>query len=163
VPGAVGHIDLMPSILDMAGVDAPPGMDGKSWLPLARSEADSMHEALLLTGGALKQHGRWVSPELAIRTDTHKYICRGTAVYHEGQTRMDITCLCAPPWRGQADRPLSDMVEHFNALPRRELYDLADDPHETTNIAAREPAVAAALDERLRAYVARGAERLLCD
>ena len=163
VPGAVGHINLMPSILDMAGVEAPPGMDGLSWLPLARGEADSLHEALLLTGGALKQHGRWVSPELAIRTDTHKYIRRGTAQHHEGQTRMDITCLCAPPWRGQPDRTPADMVEFFNALPRQELYDLRDDPHETTDLADEQPDLAAELDRRLREFVARNAERLITE
>jgi hypothetical protein len=30
----VGHIDLAPTILSMAGIPAPPQMDGRSWLPL---------------------------------------------------------------------------------------------------------------------------------
>ena len=162
VPGIVGHIDLMPSVLDMAGADAPEGMDGKPWLPMARRETDSIHDALFLTGAAAKQRGMWISPELAIRTDDHKYICRGTATYDEGQTRMDVTCLCAPPWRGSPDKTLADMVDYFNSLPRQELYDLRSDPNETTNIAGECPDVVANLDERLRQFVARDPERLIC-
>jgi len=163
VASPVGNCDLLPSILDMAGIDPPEDIDGKSWLPLARAETDSIHNDLFLTGGAIKQHGTWVSPELGLRTDQYKYIRRGTAQYHEGQTNLDITCLCAPPWRGQADRTLRDRVEFFNALPRQELYDLIVDPHETTDIAAQNPSVVAELDARLQEYVAKNPKRLIVD
>jgi len=163
VTGIVGHVDLLPSILALAEVEGPEGVDGVSWLPMAQGTEDRLHDVLFLTGGALKQHGTWVSPELAVRTETHKYIRRGTATYHEGQTRLDVTCLCAPPWRGEQDKSEEDLVQFFNSLPKRELYDLAADPNETVNRIKEQPAVAAELDQRLREWAARNPARLICD
>ncbi len=160
VSGIVGHIDLMPSVLDMASIDAPDNLDGKSWLPMARGEQASIHDALLLTGGATKQHGTWVSPELAIRTDEYKYIRRGAADYHEDQTWLDIACLCASPWRNEKDGTIKDKVDFFNSLPRRELYDLRTDRYETVNVADEHPHIVEQLDQRLRQFIAKNPRRL---
>jgi N-sulfoglucosamine sulfohydrolase len=35
----VSSVDLMPTLLDLLGVAAPAGVDGRSWLPLLRGEA----------------------------------------------------------------------------------------------------------------------------
>eukprot|EP00756_Hemistasia_phaeocysticola_P012800 Hpha_TRINITY_DN1522_c0_g1::TRINITY_DN1522_c0_g1_i1::g.57137::m.57137/K01137/GNS; N-acetylglucosamine-6-sulfatase len=40
LPQPVGHIDIAPTILDMAGVTAPDVMDGRSWLPLAQGSQE---------------------------------------------------------------------------------------------------------------------------
>ena len=163
VPGIVGHHDLMPSILDMAGIEPPEDIDGKSWLPPARGDQDAVHEALFLTGGALKQHGTWVAPEVGIRTPEYKYLRRGTTEYQDDHTRLDLAGLNAPPWRGEPHRTGRDQVDFFNSLPRRELYDLRSDPGETTDIIAEEPQIAAELDERLRQYVAKNPQRFVLD
>jgi len=163
IPAIVGHHDLMPGILDMAGLEPPEDIDGKSWLPLARGQQDTIHDTLFLTGGNLKQHGTWAAPELGIRTAQHKYLRRGTTEYEEGHTRLDLSGLNAPPWRGQPQRTERDRVEFFNSLPRRELYDLRTDPAETVNIITDEPDLAAQLDERLRQYVAKNPTRFVLD
>ena len=36
LPHAVNHVDIAPTILDMAGVPVPPIMDGHSWLPVVQ-------------------------------------------------------------------------------------------------------------------------------
>ncbi len=36
---AVGHVDLLPSVLELLGVAVPAGLDGRSLLPLARGES----------------------------------------------------------------------------------------------------------------------------
>jgi len=163
VRGLVGHIDLMPSLLDLAGIETPGGMDGRSWLPLARGETEAIHDALFLTGGATKQDGRWAAPELAIRTASHKFICRGTAAYEPTYTALDLSNLCAPPWRGQPGRTLKDKVDFFNSLPRQELYDLRADPFETVNIAQKQPEVVAELHRRLRGFAARNPKRFILE
>ena len=162
VGGIVGHIDLMPSLLDMAGIEAPGSMDGSSWVPMLSGDAHAIHDALFVTGGAYKVHGRWVCPETAVRTDRYKYIRRGTAEYH-GQTALDITCLVAPWWRRKADTPLSERADFFNALPRRELYDLHADPNETVNLVDAQPDVAAEMDARLREFTGRKRERFVLE
>ena len=40
VNGIVSHVDLAPTILDMAGVDIPSQMDGRSWMQLASSRKE---------------------------------------------------------------------------------------------------------------------------
>jgi hypothetical protein len=135
-------------------------MDGASWVPMLSGQSSSIHDALFLTGGAYKVHDRWVAPETAVRTDRYKYIRRGSAEYH-GQSQLDIACLAAPWWRGQADRSLADMVEFFNSLSRQELYDLQADPNETMNIADEQPHVVAELDATLREYTAKNPERFV--
>jgi arylsulfatase A-like enzyme len=46
VSGAVSTLDVFPTILDLAQVSFPPGLMGKSVLPLVRGTRSSLHEAL---------------------------------------------------------------------------------------------------------------------
>ena len=84
IPGMVRNIDVAPTILDLAGVPAPPGMDGRSFLPLLRGGAAAAPVELLYeyywedafphtpTVFALREerwkyiyyHGVWERPEL---------------------------------------------------------------------------------------------------
>src|SRR5690606_6956512 len=47
ITSMVRNIDVAPTILDLAGVAAPPGMDGRSVLPLLRGEPTSWETELL--------------------------------------------------------------------------------------------------------------------
>jgi len=154
VKSQVGHIDLMPSILDLLGVEAPDGMDGRSWRSLLEQPGQTFHDVLYLTGGAFKQNGRWRAPELAVRTDTAKYIRRVRASFEPTHTGRDIGALCAPPWRGDKSRTLADRIDYFNSLPDEELYDLEHDLCETHNIAEERPEQTRQLREALDRYVA---------
>ncbi|HEY2149451.1 MAG TPA: sulfatase-like hydrolase/transferase, partial [Vicinamibacterales bacterium] len=101
-------IDLAPSVLDLVGVAAPAGFEGRSILPAIASGADET-----------------------------------SAAYIEA---MDANLT-----RNWA--PLTGLVtREFKLidLPIPELYDLAADPHETTNLFTRDPARARTLDARLR-------------
>lgn len=40
VDGVAVSIDLVPTFLDMMGIEKPEQMDGKSWLPLAQGNSD---------------------------------------------------------------------------------------------------------------------------
>jgi arylsulfatase A-like enzyme/Flp pilus assembly protein TadD len=109
VDAPVGHVDLLPTLLDALGIEAPGGLSGRSLWPLAfgrgRAEAPLYFEALSSS------------------------LNRGWA-------------------------PLHGVVEgglKYVDLPLPELYDLARDPGEAANLAARRPAEL----ERLRASLGR--------
>lgn len=46
VTGAVSTLDVFPTILDLAQISFPPGLQGRSVLPLVRGTRSSLHEAL---------------------------------------------------------------------------------------------------------------------
>ncbi|MFC0330615.1 sulfatase [Paenibacillus sepulcri] len=127
VPGLVQQVDLLPTILDAARMEAVSGidqaklkypavLDGRSLWPSISGEAEGTNDALLLSECA------WQAAR-AIRTDRYKFI----RTYDSGPFTR----------------------------PPRELFDLTDDPAETVNLAERLPDVAEHLETRLNEWVER--------
>lgn len=126
VTGFVQHVDLLPTILEAARVEAPAGidssklgdpvgLDGQSLWKSIRGEADGTHEIVYLSECA------WQGAR-AIRTERYKLIC----TYDSG-----------PFYR-----------------PARELYDLLIDPEETVNLVDQMPEIADLLEGQLNDWVA---------
>jgi len=69
------NVDLMPTILDVAGVAAPPGLQGASLVPLSRGEAKGWRTLVCTENGkgATAQTG---ADSRGIRTDRYKLILR---------------------------------------------------------------------------------------
>ena len=114
------HIDLMPTILDACGVDAPAGirLDGRSLLPL-------------WTGG---NAAPWPPRQLVIQSHRGDRPVR----YHHFLLREQRWKLLHPSGFGR---------ESFRGEPRFELYDLRADPTESNNLAAEHPEVVQRLRE----------------
>lgn len=49
VPGLVQQVDMMPTILEAAGIDVPPELDGRSLWPSIRNHASGTREAIYLS------------------------------------------------------------------------------------------------------------------
>lgn len=49
VTGLVQQVDMMPTLLEAAGIMAPPSIDGRSLWPSIRGEADGTHDAVFLS------------------------------------------------------------------------------------------------------------------
>ncbi len=113
------HIDLLPTLLAAAGVDAPPGveMDGRSLLPL-------------LTG----KETDWEDRNLFLQAHRGGRPVFGHHVAVVGQ-RWKLVC---PSGFNHTDRP---------ADARFQLYDLQADPHELHDLIAEFPDIAAELRE----------------
>jgi len=153
-----GHIDLMPTILELAGLPTPEGMDGVSLLPLMRGETERAHDTLVIDGATGKQHGVWICPEVAVADERWKLLRRHRFDCSPDQPPRDIGGLAAPPDRTAKGDPMH-RVKYFNALPSEELYDLKSDPCETTDVRAQHPDEVERLGAKLDAYIATNPRR----
>jgi len=109
----VGNIDLAPTILDLAGLEAPDNMDGKSLLPLLDDPASRLRESLLL----MNVWGDAPTHALTVVTEDYKYIhwpyAQGMEpreeLYHLARDRHEM-------------KNLSGSSEHREALGRLRKY-----------------------------------------
>ncbi len=100
----VSLIDVMPTILDIVGIDHPGPMQGASLLPLITTGERRRDPAAL-------SEFTMIGPERkAIRLDGHKYI-----------------------WVPEPDKPVNKR-QTLRGISQFELFDLRSDPGETSNI-----------------------------
>ena len=120
----VYNMDLLPSIMELIGVERPANLHGKSFLPLLEGGAYEPRKELFFE---ITYHD-YYDPRRSIRTETHKLIANFTAA----PAFMDPS---------QCWRPRSDTVvpeNHATAFhPYLELYDLVADPHEQVDLAGK--------------------------
>lgn len=123
IDGMVSNIDLFPTICDLLGIDTPPWVQGKSFMPLVRGEADEINDELFFE---INYHAAY-EPQRAVRTKRWKYIRR-----FDGRDK---------PVLPNCDNGPSKSVWLNNgwleAPERREeemLFDLIFDPNETNNL-----------------------------
>jgi N-sulfoglucosamine sulfohydrolase len=149
VNALVSHLDVYPTLCDLADVDPPGFLQGHSLLPLVRGEVDSVRDAVFTE---LTYHAAY-DPQRAVRTDRFKYIRRYAdgppvlANIDDGPTKAKMIEL------GWADRPVD----------REQLYDLAFDPNEMDNLAGdpRHAVVLAELGARLDRWMTETNDPLL--
>ncbi len=70
IDAMVSNADLMPTLCEIAGVDPPMDIDGKSLLPLVQGKVDKLHEQIFVE---LTYHAAY-DPMRGIRTERFKYI-----------------------------------------------------------------------------------------
>lgn len=140
VESLVSHLDLAPTILDLAGLAPRPWHRGRSLRPLALDPSAALHEAVFTEQN---YHGP-LEALRAIRTARHKLVLHhdpvGFRMRHDGPTGPLMEKI------GAYDRPVG----------REELFDLWLDPMEACN-RADDPAYAtvkADLRSRLEHWMA---------
>jgi arylsulfatase A-like enzyme len=129
----VTHLDVYPTLCEVAEVDPPDWLQGESLVPLLRGETDVIHEA---TFAEMTYHVAY-EPQRSVRTERWKYIRRfddfpGPVLANCDDSASKEIWVAA----GWADRRVA----------REQLYDLVLDPAEMSNCAA-DPACAEALVE----------------
>ncbi|MGB9964312.1 sulfatase family protein [Halobacterium hubeiense] len=119
----VSNVDLAPTLLDLAGVDPPTDVAGRSFADLLRDGTPHDRERVY---GEMTWHDRY-NPVRAVRTDRYKYV-RNFSVLPRVFVPLDV----APTASGRA------VLEQFHVeqRPAEELYDLERDPHERENLAS---------------------------
>lgn len=146
-PHLASGVDILPTLLEGAGVPVPENVHGKSLRPLLRGSAEPVREAVY---GEKTFHDSY-DPTRCIRTERFKYIR-----YFEKVGNFPMA----------GDFVISPSRKELGALPRKsmeELYDLQADPDERENLAALEPwrATRDELRARLLAWMEETADPLL--
>jgi N-sulfoglucosamine sulfohydrolase len=118
----VTHLDIYPTVCEVAGVETPDFVQGTSLMPLVRGETDRVHEEIF---AEVTYHAAY-EPQRAIRTDRWKYIRRfgahPTTVLSNCDDSATKELLVEHGW---GDQPVAE----------EQLYDLVFDPQESNNLA----------------------------
>jgi arylsulfatase A-like enzyme len=118
----ISNIDVLPTILELAGIPIPSNVQGRSFAPLLDGRAYTPNTAIF---GEQTYHG-YYDPQRSIRTTTHKLIANfSTAPSFQDPSQQ---------WRPKSD-PLTPEYPALAFHPHLELYDLTSDPWEQVNLA----------------------------
>jgi N-sulfoglucosamine sulfohydrolase len=152
----VSWIDITPTILDWAGAAAPAGyhflpLPGRSLLPILESENPAGWDRVFATHSFHEINQYY--PIRSLRTRRYSY-------FHNLEPTLEVPIASdvalSPSWKAIVSTPGVQLgkrtLEAFRHRPAEELYDLAADPDEVTNLVA-DPAHASALAD-LRAQLA---------
>ena len=140
-PGAVdadhfvGGIDLMPTLLEAAGVPPPEGMDGRSAVPLLRGEKQQGRERVFTQ--MHETAGRNKYPMRCVHDPRYGYIWNGwsdgeTVFRNESQAGLTMKAMRAAAAK---DPQIAARVKLFLYRVPEELYDYANDPDALHNLA----------------------------
>jgi arylsulfatase A-like enzyme len=115
----VSHVDLYPTVCELAGAQQPAWLEGHSLCPLGRGETDAVRDAVF---AELNYHVAY-QPERCVRTRRYKYIRR------YGDRTRPILPNCD-------DSPSKDVMMRAGWYPfeREALYDTFRDPQEAHNL-----------------------------
>jgi arylsulfatase A-like enzyme len=117
----VSHLDIFPTICDVAGIDPPAWLEGVSLLPLVRGDIDELHQEIF---AEVTYHAAY-EPQRAVRTARYKYMRRFDES-HPGRVPANVD-----------DSPTKDVILSSGWAeidpPRESLFDLWLDPSEGTN------------------------------
>ena len=120
IDAMISHIDVFPTVCELAGVDPPDWLEGKSLLPLVTGEVDALHEEVF---GEVTYHAAY-EPMRCVRTTRHKYIRR-----YDDRERPVLPNLDP----GRSRDVMIDCGIAKQPRWQEALFDLAFDPHERDN------------------------------
>jgi arylsulfatase A-like enzyme len=123
IDALVSHLDVYPTLCDLAGLEHPSFLQGRSLLPIVRGEADEIRDHLFAEATF---HAAY-EPQRAVRTRQWKYIRR----FGDRTT---------PVLANTDDGPSKDLLLRHGwaerSVPFEQLYDLVFDPGEASNLAS---------------------------
>jgi arylsulfatase A-like enzyme/GH43 family beta-xylosidase len=133
----VSWIDVLPTLLDVAGCTAQPHLDGRSLLPVLLGRSHEHRRAIFAAHSGDGDFN--VYPTRAVRTaDGWKYIRN---LHPEFRFGSHITKTTADNgyWThwlsaASADPRANDLVRRYQERPAEELYHIESDPFEQTNL-----------------------------
>ncbi|WP_248910429.1 sulfatase family protein [Halocatena marina] len=119
----LSHVDVLPTVLELLGVEVPANVDGRSFLPMVTGNDYEERDHVY---AEMTWHERYV-PMRTIRTKRFKYVRN---FWKQQRVHLPADIL--------GSRAGREVCEEFYTTerPREELYDLREDPHEQENLAS---------------------------
>ena len=143
----VSLVDLLPTVIEIAGGTPPADIDGKSLLPILTGKTTTHRDRIFATYTNLGVKGANEYPIRAVQSPTHKLIVN---LKPENQFSMEAIDESDPrsvvdsfavlkSWKaaGQTDPAIAARADLLRKRPRLELYRTDSDPDELENIADR--------------------------
>jgi uncharacterized sulfatase len=126
IPALVHFVDVLPTLVEIAGGDPDNNLDGRSLLPLLSGEAEGIHEAVYGLQTCQNIQQTRIFPGRSITTDRYKLAVNFNA----------LEALPANLGDNQVVNAFLQMGAEFERNRKRiELYDLSSDPFELENLA----------------------------
>lgn len=131
VDAMVSHVDLFPTICEVADLPVPDWLQGRSLVPLVSGAAESVRDEVF---AEVNWHA-FAEPMRSVRTGRYKYIRRyqPRRASDNCDSSVSRTLLCHEGWDDRS-------------APKESLFDLVFDPNEANNV-ADDPAYADVLTD----------------
>ena len=136
----VSWIDLLPTLIDVAGGEVPDGLDGRSFARVLDERATAHRDRIFTTHTG--DGGKNIYPIRSVRTDRFKYIRNlfpeSIHTTHIDGAKGKDGLIVYKSWikKGLKDPASMARVRAYHQRPAEELYDLRADPFELHNLAA---------------------------
>ena len=136
----VSWVDLLPTLVELAGGPAPAGLDGRSFAPVLLGQANAHRDRIFTTHSGDGSYN--VYPMRSVRTADWKYI-RNLHPEFKYTSHVDLAQADDGPgyfgsWleAAKSDPAAAAKIARYFQRPGEELYDLRADPLELHNLAA---------------------------
>jgi arylsulfatase A-like enzyme len=136
----VSWIDILPTLVELAGGTPPKDIDGRSFAAVLRGEKQAHRDEIYATHSGDKDFN--VYPIRCVRTAQWKYIFnlhpefQYSTHINRGGDRDGLDYFRSWEAAAKTDSKAAAVVRRYKERPREELYNLAADPHEQKNLAA---------------------------
>lgn len=136
----VSWVDLMPTLIDIAGGEAKGDLDGSSFADVLEDPSKSHRDAVFTTHTSDGNMNLY--PMRSVRTESFKYIRNlWPDCYHSNHSdihRKDGAGAYWDSWEEAAkkDPAAAEIIKKYYSRAPEELYDLKNDPDEKVNLAA---------------------------
>lgn len=137
----VSWVDLLPTLIDVAGGEVPIDLDGRSFASILFGKTSQGRKRIFTTHSGDRMMN--VYPIRSIRTDRFKYI-RNLHPEFAFTTHIDLLLRETSgdyfrEWteRAESDSNAAEIVAKHHGRPAEELYDVLNDPYELENLAGQ--------------------------